>query len=188
MWTYSPVDVDASILGIDVEGFSSDTFINITPDNPTFTYRRAMDGSTVATMNRYSTYTVTLTLHQSSPANTWLHLLYGIFKEQGIQFIMPVLIKDKSGTTSFFATDCWFDLEPSTTFSNKVENTEWRIKCNNGTYVKGGNGDDSIVTEVIQAVQTALSLAGTLGIDLGNFENILNANVDTALQSLGGIL
>lgn len=188
MWTYSPKDVNASILGIDVEGFTSDTFITITPDNPTFTYRRAMDGSTTATMNRFSTYTVVLTLHQSSPANTWLHLLYGLFKEQGIKFLMPVLIKDTRGSTSFFATDCWFDLEPTTTFSGKLENTEWRIKCNNGTYVKGGNGSNDEVTEIIGAIQLALDLAGTLGVDLGYFENVLNATVDNALASLGSFI
>ncbi len=35
MWTYSPIDVNASILGVDIEGFASDTFINIDPDSPT---------------------------------------------------------------------------------------------------------------------------------------------------------
>lgn len=176
MWTYSPIDVNASILGIDIEGFASETFINIDPDSPTFTYKRAMDGSSMAIINKFAAYNVKFTLQQSSPANTWLHLLFNLFKTHGIQFAMPILIRDNSGSTTFFAKDCWFDKEPSTSFASTIGNVEWSIRCNKGSYTIGGNGTAGNAADIIQAVTMALGIAGTLGVDLGGFS-----------QALGGI-
>ena len=175
MWTYSPIDVNASVLGIDIEGFASETFINIETDSPTFTYKRAMDGSSMAIINKFAAYNVKFTLQQSSPANTWLHLLFNLFKTHGIQFAMPVLIRDSSGYTSFFANDCWFDREPSVGFGATLGNVEWSIRCNSGSYTLGGNGTAGNAVDIIQAVTQALDIAGTLGIDLSGFSQALDS-------------
>lgn len=177
MWTYSPADVSASILGIDVTGYASDTFISIESDSPTFTYRKSMDGGTMAIANKFNAYNVKLTLHQSSPSNTWLHLLHGLFSTYGIAFKMPVLIRDNSGSTTFFCTDCWFDKEPSVTFANTLQNTEWNLRCNRGTMSIGGNGDNSHIADILQSITTALGVADSLGVNLGAFESRLQSLV-----------
>jgi hypothetical protein len=184
MYTYNPSDVKASILGFDVTGY---TEISITPDAKTFSFKRAMDGSTMAIQNRFQTYTVKLSLHQSSSTNTWLHLLYKLFKRYGLAFIMPVLIRDTSGNTTFFATDCWFEGEPDSSFSGTLGNVEWVIKCNDGSYTRGGNGDTPIIVSIITAVQTALAVAGGLGVDLGDFESALTSTIGDAVEALGGL-
>jgi len=188
MYTYSPSDVKASVLGFDVTGYAEGAFIKIAPDAKTFSFKRAMDGSTMAIQNKFQTYTVTFSLQQSSPTNTWFHLLYKLFKRHGVAFIMPVLIKDTSGNTSFFATDCWFEGEPSSDFSNTLGTVEWVIKCNEGSYTRGGNGDTPIILAIIGAVQTALAVAGNLGVDLGDFEGALTSQIGDALEALNGLV
>jgi hypothetical protein len=188
MYTYSPSDVKANVLGFDVTGFAMGTFLQISPDAKTFSFKRAMDGSTMAIQNKLQTYTVTFSLMQSSVSNQWLHLLYKLFKSYGIPFIMPILIYDKSGNTSFFATDCWFEGEPSSTFSSEVTNVEWVIKCNEGSYTRGGNGDEPKLLAIIAAVQTAIAIAGNIGVDLGEFEAALTTSIGDAAAALGGLV
>lgn len=184
MLTYVPSDVSLNILGLDVEGYSDGAFINITPTNPTYSFRRTFDGSTQAIKNRWQTYKLTITLQQSSVSNNWLHLLYTLFKTYNLPFIIPVLIRDKSGSTSFFASDCWFEKEPVVSYSSTLGTTVWEIQCNNGTMKVGGNGEVGMVIEIISAVQAALSLAGNLGIDL----NIFQAGLEDVVSQAGGVL
>jgi hypothetical protein len=188
MYTYSPSDVKANVLGFDVTGYAEGTFLSITPDAKTFSFRRAMDGSTMAVQNKFQTYTVKFVLQQSSPTNTWLHLIYKLFKKYGIAFIMPVLIRDASGNTSFFATDCWFEGEPESNFGSSLGVVEWIIKCNDGSYTRGGNGDTPIILSIIAAVQAALAVAGNLGVDLGDFESALSSTIGDAAEALGGLV
>ena len=190
MYTYSPSDVKANVLGFDVTGYAEGTFVSISPDAKTFSFKRAMDGSTMAVQNKFQTYTIKFTLQQSSSANTWLHLLYKLFKRHGIAFIMPVLIADTSGNTSFFATDCWFEGEPDSSFGNTLGSVEWVIKCNNGSYTRGGNGDTPIILAIIAAVETAISISGNLGVDLGEFQAALAKQISDAEEAvaLGGLV
>lgn len=186
--TYSPIDVHSSILGIGITGYTNGTFVKIEPDSPTFSYKRAMDGSVMVTRNPYAAYNVTITLDSTSPSNTWLHLLYKIFKTYGIKFKMPVMIRDKKGVTSFFSTDCWFDEEPPTEFSTSVVPVEWKLRCNDGTYIKGGNGDVAAVNNIFQSVATALAVANMAGIDLGGFEALLADSVSNSASNILGAL
>ena len=188
MWTYAPSEVDASILGIKIEGWDDGEFISIKPESPAFTYKRAMDGSSQATLNKFQTYLVTFNLAQSSPSNTWLHLLFKLFRSKGIAFAMPILIRDGRGSTSFFATDCWFETEPDTRFGNTLGNATWTIRCYNAIYTKGGNGDNGTAIDIILAIQAALALAGNLGVDLGEFGSVLGKAVESKLGSFGDIL
>lgn len=187
MKTYVPSEVEFSILGIDVDGFPDGTFINIAPQNQTFTFRRALDGSSIATKNAYQEYKLTLTLQQSSSSNDWLQILHGLKKDMQIAIQTPILINDKKGTTSFFATDCWFINEPQTDFGNTLGTVSWDIMCIGGAYKRGGNGDVNNAVFILGAIQTALSLSGVLGLDLGSFSDVLSETVDTVSSTLGDL-
>ena len=188
MKTYVPSEVKSNILGIDLDGFSSGTFISITPEKPTYTHRRSMDGSVETTLNRFQSYLVKFSLQQSSESNDWMNILHNLFKNYSIPFKMPVLIRDTMGRSMFFATDCWFEKEPVLNYSDIVSNVEWEIRCNNGSLKHGGNGDTSNALEIISAITSALALAGNLGIDLGVFEDVLSETVEFAGGSLGGLI
>ena len=171
--TYVPSKVEASVLGIEITGWASETFLSIEPETPTYSFRKALDGSTMATKSPFQSYKIRFTLQQSSPSNSWLYLLLNIFKQYDLPFVMPILIRDKSGSTSFFASDCWFEREPSSDFSGTLGNTTWDLYCASGNYTKGGNGNDSRAEQIVSAISTALTVAGYIGIDLGMFATAL---------------
>jgi hypothetical protein len=177
MKTYVSSEVKSNILGIDLDGFSSGTFITITPEKPTYTHRRAMDGSTETTLNRFQSYLIKFSVQQTSQANDWLNILHGLFKTYQIPFKMPILIRDGMGRSMFFATDCWFEKEPVMSYADVVGSVDWEIRCNNGTMKHGGSGDISTGLEIISAISAALTLAGNLGVNLGVFESVLGETI-----------
>lgn len=188
MQTYVPSDVTLNVLGLDVEGYTDGTFISIQPEKQTYSFRRTFDGSTMAIRDKWQTYKLTITLHQTSPSNNWLHLLYTLFKEYNIPFVIPILMRDKSGSTTFFASDCWFEKEPVANFGSQVGDTAWEIRCNNGVMRLGGNGGVGAVFEIVAAIQGALALAGNLGIDLGIFQESLENTVTEIGGFIDGVL
>ena len=183
MWTYVPSDVSISVVGVQIKGFVKETFIKIEPDKPTFTHKMAMDGSVSRKVNKYKVYKVTLTLQASSPSNGLLDVLNKLVVASGGGFIMPLLVRSKSGTSSFFSTDCWIEDSTALTFSNGLDAVEWVFYCNASSITIGGNTDDDYeIIKTVQAIQTALAASKMLGIDLGSIAATLK---DTAL-SLGG--
>ena len=73
--TYSPSDVSV-IYGLKhITGFTDGSFISIKRETPLFSHQRSMDGKVALSMQRFSTYTVTLTLAQTSDSNQFLHSL-----------------------------------------------------------------------------------------------------------------
>ena len=73
--TYSPSDVSV-IYGLKpLNGFMDGSFITIHRETPLFSHQRSMDGKVALSMQRFSTYTVTLTLAQTSDSNQFLHSL-----------------------------------------------------------------------------------------------------------------
>lgn len=184
--TYKPSSVKAVILGIPIEGFVKGTFLHIERQEVAFTSRKALDGTVAVFVDRHASYTVTFTISSTSPTNTWLHLLFKLFMSYGISFRMPIFIRDLSGSTSFFATDCYFESEPSTSFSDQVEPTEWKIICHDGSYTKGGNIEDSDLVKAIQAITQVISLAGLVGMDVGEFANTAIGYAKNAAKSAFG--
>ncbi len=186
--TYRPSSVSASIVGVPIEGFIKGTFIDIERQDAAFTTRKATDGTVAVFVDKYATYTVSFYLQSTSPANNWLHLMFKLFMSYGISFKMPIMISDKSGSTTFFATDCYFETEPPTAFSDVVESVEWRIICHDGSYTKGGNIQDNDLVEAIQTIVQVVSLAGLVGMDLGELEQVALGYAENAAQSvLGGL-
>lgn len=159
MLTYSPIDVIVSFGGKEISGFPDGEFINIKREGKPFTYTRAMDGALSVAVSRNSTYTVELTLAQSSPSNDYLNLIKDVLmKSLGkkrqtssltrILSKLPLLIKDRNGTTTFFAKDVFFDEEPEVKFSNGMEVRHWTLRCYNVTTIIGGNNEDSLTADL----------------------------------------
>lgn len=184
MRTYVPSGVNLSILGIDVDGFPDGTFITITPQNQTFTFRSALDGSTMAVKSTHQEYKITITLEQTSASNDWLQILHDIKKSMPVAIQTPIMINDKSGSTTFFATDCWLSNEVTSNFSNGIENVQWEIWCKKGVYKRGGNGGVNDAISIISSIQSALSYAGIFGYDLGIFKDQLSNVVGSVNSDL----
>ncbi len=161
MYTYSPSDISITFAGVPIEGFSSDNVVRINRIDPIYTSKRAMDGSVSVTKQKYSKWQVSIFLAQSSESNDLLNGVQKLLFSADIKELqyLPLIIKDNSGTTMFFAKDVWIEQLPELEFGQSLATREWVFMCNDVECIIGGNAEDlSGITEavaVISLLQTA---------------------------------
>ena len=185
--TYSPSDVSV-IYGLKhIDGFVDGSFISIKRETPVFSHSRSMDGHCAISVQKYSTYTVTITLAQTSSSNQFLHSLQktmmksltkldstspfsGLSSLSGIKTIvsnviskLPFIIKDSSGNSVFFGTDVWLSEEPEVVYSAGMEGRTWTIKCLNASSSIAGNNDDDLLAELAGIGAIAEGVTGIIG-------------------------
>lgn len=185
--TYAPSLVKVKLFGLAMEGFSPDGVADIERQEGATTFRKAMDGSRTAFVDRYATYRVSVHLLQTSPTNTWLHQLYKLYQKAGIEFKMPISIEDKSSGRefdTFSATDVFFDEEPSTNYTSQSEVTTWTFICHDGNYNRMGSADTYEVAEKLQYLFSALSTAESLGINLESIKDTTSQMLDTLSETV----
>lgn len=161
MYTYSPSDISITFAGVPIEGFSSDNVVRINRIDPVYTSKRAMDGSVAVTKQKYSKWQVSILLAQSSQSNDLLNGVQKLLFSADIKALqfLPLIIKDNSGTTMFFAKDVWIEQLPELEFGQSLATREWVFMCNDVECIIGGNAEDlSGITEavaVLSLLQTA---------------------------------
>ena len=185
--TYSPCDVSV-IYGLKhISGFMEGSFVSIKRETPIFNHVRSMDGHCAISVQKYSTYTITLTLAQTSSSNQFLHSLQktmmksltkldstspfsGLSSLSGIKTTvsnviskLPFIIKDGSGNSVFFGTDVWLSEEPEVVYSAGMEGRTWTIKCLNASSSIAGNGEDDLLAELAGIGAIAESVTGIIG-------------------------
>lgn len=185
VYTLSPADTSVTLAGRKLYGFTDGQFISIKRETPIFTHKRSMDGDVVVTVNRYSTYTVVVTLAQTSPANEFLHQvqklqmnsvsvlnnrlpqsgLGGLSKLKAVtsNLLTKIPLIIKSDKSLFFSTKVWLEEEPDVVYSKGMENRVWTIKCFDATHIIAGVDEDSDFTEALAAVQTLSEVPALLG-------------------------
>jgi len=161
VYTYSPSDISITFAGVPIEGFSSDNVVRINRIDPVYTSKRAMDGSVAVTKQKYSKWQVSIFLAQSSQSNDLLNGVQKLLFSADIKALqfLPLIIKDNSGTTMFFAKDVWIEQLPELEFGQSLATREWVFMCNDVECIIGGNAEDlSGITEavaVLSLLQTA---------------------------------
>lgn len=185
--TYSPCDVSV-IYGLKhLNGFMDGSFVSIKRETPIFNHQRSMDGHCAISVQKYSTYTVTITLAQTSSSNQFLHSLQktmmksltkldstspfsGLSSLSGIKTTvsnviskLPFIIKDGSGNSVFFGTDVWLSEEPEVVYSAGMEGRTWTIKCLNASSSIAGNNDDDLLAELAGIGAIAEGVTGIIG-------------------------
>ena len=128
--SYNPIEVSCIIGGSIIEGFAEGTFINVAYRDPLWSYQRGLSsGARIRNPNRAAE--LTLTLLQTSPSNAELQAyLTRARAGTGIDYF-SILIRNNSGGESAAADTAWIMGEPALTFSNNLENREWRIETGN---------------------------------------------------------
>lgn len=165
MYTYSPSDVSVTFAGVNISGFSADNVVRINRVDPLYTSKRAFDGSVAVTQQRYSTWQVEIFLAQSSESNDFLNGVQKLLYENNIKLLqyLPLIIKDGSGNTMFFAKDVWIERLPEVDFGQSLSNRQWIFMCNDVECLIGGNAEDlSGITEALAAlaaIQSGFSLS-----------------------------
>lgn len=139
--TFDPKSVIIAIGGVPMSGFADGTFLEITADTQQFTKVIGADGyATRVKTNNYGGV-MTLTLSQSSPSNDVLSALLNADRVSNAG-VVPILIKDLSGTTIIFSATGWIQQFPDTSFGNAINNRAWAFDLAEMDVLIGGNGEN----------------------------------------------
>lgn len=138
--TVDPKSVIIAIGGVPVSGFSDGTFLEISSDAQQFNKVTGADGFTTRVKTNNYGGTLTLTLAQSSPSNDVLSALF-IADRLRNAGVVPVLIKDLTGTTIIFAASGWIQQIPDVSYGNTVLDRAWIIDLAEMDAFIGGNGE-----------------------------------------------
>ena len=136
--TFDPKSVIVTIGGVAMSGYPDGTFLEIVADQQQFTKVTGADGKTTRVKSNNYGALVTLTLSQSSPSNDVLSGFLALDRATNAG-VVPILIKDLSGTTIFFGTG-WIRQFPDVTFANEISNRAWQIDMAEVEIFIGGNG------------------------------------------------
>lgn len=124
--TFDPSQVIIIVGGVPMSGFSDGTFIEVVRDEAAWTKVTGADGFTTRGKTNNRSGTITLTLKQSSPSNDVLSgILIG--DELTNAGVIPILIKDLSGNSVFFAAQGWIQNYANATFSKEITDRQWII-------------------------------------------------------------
>lgn len=139
--TVDPKNVIITIGGVPMSGFADGTFLEITPDTQQFTKVIGADGfATRVKTNNYGAV-MTLTLSQSSPSNDVLSSLLAADRLSNTG-VVPILVRDLSGTTVIFSATGWIQQFPDTSYANTINNRAWVLDLVDIDVFIGGNGEN----------------------------------------------
>ena len=122
--TYDPSQVVVTVGGIPISGFADGTFINISRMNDAFTKVTGAQGETARAKSSDRSGEMTLTLLQTSDSNTSLSAL-ALVDEQTNAGVVPVIVKDLSGNSTYFTGNGWIRKIADSEFSKEITNREW---------------------------------------------------------------
>lgn len=139
--TFDPKSVIVTIGGVPMSGYADGTFLEITADTQQWTKVIGADGFTTRVKSNDYGGVMTLTLSQSSPSNDVLSALLNVDKLSNAG-VVPILIKDLSGTTVMFSASGWIQQFPDVTFGNEINNRAWILDLADMDILVGGNGEN----------------------------------------------
>lgn len=124
--TYDPASVVVSVGGVPMSGYADGTFVSVDRDEDAFTKVTGADGNTTRVKTNNRSGSLTLTLMQSSPSNDVLSG-FAQLDEALNAGVVPVLIKDLSGTSTYFSATGWIRKYATSDFGKEINNREWII-------------------------------------------------------------
>lgn len=124
--TYDSSQVVLTVGGAVISGFAEGTFITVERDDQNFTKVIGADGTASRRKTTNRSGSLTLTLSQTSPSNDVLSAL--MVKDEDGSGVVPVLLKDNSGSTRIFSSAAWIQGMPTIEFSGELTNREWVIE------------------------------------------------------------
>nr|DAO19775.1 MAG TPA: Protein of unknown function (DUF3277) [Caudoviricetes sp.] len=117
-------------------GFAEDDMITIKPLGDGMQIFSGADGEVGRSIDPNSTYEVTVSLATSSKSNDYLSNCFNKDRKTGNN-MLPLIIKDLSGSTLFFAKQAWIKNVPESKRGRKISNQDWTFNT--------GQVDDPII-------------------------------------------
>lgn len=160
--TYVPAQIDVTVAGfINIAGFAQGSFVEIRKDISPYQMQSSMDGQTSRTFVYDANYTVVVTLAQSSESNNDLNTLHALDLASQLGKV-PLMIRDKSGSTTFFSPSAWIENYPEIVFSGDLESRKWTFKCSDCVLTVGGSGDSNLLNQLAGLLPGAANILGGL--------------------------
>lgn len=122
--TYNPKMLVIVYGSREVDGFAEDDMATIKPLGEGTQIYSGADGSVGRSMDPNQTYEVTIALATTSKTNDYFSNVYNLDRSTG-RGILPLTIKDLSGTTVFQANQAWITNFPEHKRGRKIEAQEW---------------------------------------------------------------
>ena len=122
--TYNPKMLVIVYGSREVDGFAEDDMVTIKPLGEGTQIYSGADGSVGRSMDPNQTYEVAIALATTSKTNDYFSNVYNLDRSTG-RGILPLTIKDLSGTTVFQANQAWITNFPEHKRGRKIEAQEW---------------------------------------------------------------
>jgi hypothetical protein len=127
---YDPSRVTVNVLGVMLQGFAPDTFVEVSRDNNTVDDDAGGQGDVVRVINRDQRGTMKVTLMQSSPSNDYLATLVRTDEVTigGAGTVGPSALADLNGTTLCDGEESWVMKPADVKYGAKADKCEWSIR------------------------------------------------------------
>jgi type IV secretory pathway TrbL component len=136
--TYDPSQVAIIVGGFQVTGFADGSFLTVERNADNFALYIGTDGEGTRAKSNNKSGRMTFTLAQSSDANAFLSALVTA-DELSNSGIVPVLVKDNSGTSLYSAETAWIVKHPAAEFGREIGTREWILETDSLAVFTGGN-------------------------------------------------
>lgn len=137
---YDCKEIDVIVGGLEISGWAEGAFVEFDSAEEGWTTLVGTDGIVTRVKNENEMVRVTLKLSQSSDSNAVLTALYDIDRASpGGAGVVPILIRDKQGTSLFASDKAWVVKKPAVTYDKTPTPREWMIDCAGGKNFVGGN-------------------------------------------------
>lgn len=137
--TYDPKKNIIIYGGRQLTGFAEDDMITIKPLGDGMQVYSGADGEVGRSVDPNRTFEVKVSLATSSKSNDYLSECYNKDRRTG-SYMLPLTIKDLSGSTLFFAKQAWVQNFPESKRGRKIDNQDWTFNTGQvNDPVIGGN-------------------------------------------------
>ena len=124
--TYDPRKHVIIFGGKQITGFADDNMITIKPKGDGMQIYSGADGEVGRSVDPNRTFEITIALATSSKSNTYFSNCYNNDRATG-KGMQPLIIKDLSGDTMFFAKQAWVANFPESKRGRKIDSQEWTL-------------------------------------------------------------
>lgn len=137
--TYDPKRIMIIFGGKQITGMAEDDMVTINPLGEGMQIFVGADGEVARSIDPNECFEVTISLSTASKSNDYFSNMYNLDRENG-GGIAPLLIKDLSGSTMFFAKEAWVQNFPEATRGRTVATQSWTLNTGKvDSPIVGGN-------------------------------------------------
>jgi hypothetical protein len=136
--TYDPKQVTVIVGGKIMSGFADGTFVKISRNEQAFNLKVGVDGEGTRAKSNNKSGKVEITLMNSSSSNDDLSG-FAAADELSNTGVVPMLVKDASGSTICTAGTSWVQKYPDTEFTKEASTRTWVMETDLLQMFVGGN-------------------------------------------------